>query len=98
MKPYTLKSLLGKHICQEPHIRYCHIDRIIKQMENHAICNVLVVKQDDSVNHWYITTSWTQDANGVFVIQDYEIIKEEEVYGHPTLNAHHSERVIQELG
>lgn len=90
MKPHTLKSLLGKFISSDDRIKFCHVDRILRQEGNNAIVNAVIIMQDQQVYHWYIAVTWTQDADGVFVIQRYETLKEEQIYGYNGYGSQHA--------
>lgn len=87
MKQKLLKALLGKFICSNRYLSYCHIDKIIAIQDNRAIITAIVKMINGISLYWILETSWQTDCYGVHSIKDYSILKEYEIYGnYPTKN------------
>lgn len=79
MTEQLLKALLGKFIAQTPGINFCHVHKIAAIEGSKALAGVITKKEDSGVFHWLVETNWNVEEKGKFVIQNYTIIKEEEI-------------------
>jgi len=87
MKQKLLKALLGKFICSQQHLGYCHIDRVIIIEDNRAIITAIVKTVNGVDLFWILEATWQTDCYGVHNIEKYLILKEYEIYGdYPTKN------------
>ena len=79
MKKHILKALLGKYISKNNTFAYCHIDRIIVIEGNKAIATAIIKTLNERTLHWFIETAWSTDDYGVHTINNYKIMKEDEL-------------------
>lgn len=82
MKPGLLKSLLGKLICKDKKIPYCHVDKILAIVDNMAIATVIIQAFNGKYFYWFVELEWETNYMGLHDITKYNIIKECELNGY----------------
>ena len=79
MKYGVLKSLLGKFICKNQRVVYCHVGKVIYMENNRAIAAVVVKTPDGERLHRFVETAWTTDHHGTHQIIHSETLEEEKL-------------------
>ena len=83
MSDNLLRAILGKFICKNRPVRYCHVDRVLSREDQKALITAIVEMPNGRVLHWILETAWDTDPYGVYSIKNYKILKEDELDEYP---------------
>lgn len=81
MKESVLKAIIAKAMSKKYAYRYCHIERIIKELPNKAVVAAVVHAPNMRKAYWIVVADWETNDYGIHSITNLDLMEELEYHG-----------------